>query len=116
MTTPADELRTAADKVRSLITFLGNNRGPWSVHVPDSGYPQTVNNVGVPYLVATCYEGPEIPLFTIAPYIAAMHPGVGAALADWLDTAAANAAALTWPNDFIERALAVARQINGGTQ
>ena len=47
-----------------------------------------------------------------AAYIAAMDPTVGLALADWLDTAAANAAALTWPNAFIERALTVARLIN----
>lgn len=41
-----------------------------------------------------------------------LHPEVVAALADWLSTAAANADALTWPNDFIIRALAVARAIH----
>lgn len=49
----------------------------------------------------------------VAPGITGPLAGLADPVADWLDTAAANAAALTWPNDFIERALAVARAING---
>jgi hypothetical protein len=112
--TPADELRTAAEKLRSLVTFLGDCRGPWKVGTPPSGYPQSISNVGVPYLVADTHEDPSVPVFTIAPYIAAMHPGVGLALVKWLES---------WVGiDFNEHAamagdlahaLAVARQING---
>lgn len=80
----AEELTAAAEKLRSLVTFLGDNRGPWKVGTPPSGYPQSISNKGVPYCVADCHESPDIPVFTIAPYIAAMHPGVGKALADWL--------------------------------
>jgi hypothetical protein len=85
MSTAADELRAAAEHLRSLIAFLGDNRGPWKVGTPPSGYPQSISNVGVPYCVADTHEDPSIPTFTIAPYIAAMHPGVGKALARWLD-------------------------------
>jgi len=117
MPTPAEELRTATDKLRNLVAFLGDNRGPWYVGTPKSGYPQSISNKGVPYLVADCFEDPQIPTFTVAPYIAAMHPGVGAALAKWLES---------WvdvdiredgplPEDA-QHALAVARAINGGTQ
>lgn len=115
--TPADELRAAAEKLNSLITFLGDNRGPWKVGTPPSGYPQSISNVGVPYCVADTHEDPSIPVFTIAPYIATMHPGVGKALAAWLDTAAEYAD--KWPPDhqanspFRQGALAVARAVLG---
>jgi hypothetical protein len=113
--TPAEEIRAAAEKLRGLIAFLGDNRGPWYVSAPESGYPQTVSNMGVPYLVATTYTGPEIPIFATAEYIAATHPGVGKAVAAWLES---------WdgielseggplPDDFAH-ALAVARAVNNG--
>jgi hypothetical protein len=117
--TPADELHAAADKLQSLIIFLGDNRGPWYVDTPESGYPQTINNRGVPYLVANTYEGPQIPVFTIAPYIAAMHPGVGKALTGWLTAAADHCRAdyLCCDNgpcsEIAAPALAVARQLLG---
>jgi len=108
--TPAEELRTAADKLRSLIAFLGDNRGPWKVGTPPSGYPQSISNVGVPYCVADTHEDPSIPVFTIAPYIATMHPGVGKALCAWLESAAEDAVQIG-PDPH---AVALARQINGG--
>jgi hypothetical protein len=109
MTAPADELRAAAEKLRILVAAVDHDMvaNPyWSSsehppHVYPSLYARGVDN-GL--------GGPA------GEFAAAMHPGVGLALADWLDTAAANAAALTWPNQFIERALAVARAINGGHQ
>ncbi|WP_426568132.1 hypothetical protein [Streptomyces canus] len=115
---PADELRTAATKLRSLVTFLGDNRGPWYVTIPERGYPQSISNVGVPYCVADCHEAPSIPVFTIAPYIATMHPGVGKALAQLLETAAEYVtddfpARHAYPTHVV-RAFAVARAINGG--
>jgi hypothetical protein len=106
-------LKEAADGLRSLVEFLGDNRGPWYVTIPESGYPQSISNKGVPYCVADVHESPSIPVFTIAPYIAAMHPGVGRALADWLDSwtgiELSEGAAL--PEDA-SHALAVARAIN----
>jgi hypothetical protein len=104
---PAALLRAAAEKLRSLVTFLGDNRGPWYVGTPPSGYPQSISNKGVPYCVADTHEDPSIPVFTIAPYIATMHPGVGRALADWLDAAASDAETIG-PDPH---ALTIARQI-----
>lgn len=117
MTTAADELRAAAARLRQLVTFLGDCRGPWTVGTPPSGYPQSISNVGVPYCVADTHEDPSIPVFTIAPYIAAMHPGVGKALAELLETAADYVAddSPTHPTHLV-RALDLARQINGGEQ
>ena len=59
-------------------------------------------------------EGPPIP------YIALMHPGVGHALAQWLDIAAADAD--LWPTEheattiFHAQAVMVARALNGAPQ
>lgn len=115
--TPAEELHTAAEKLNSLITFLGDNRGPWYVDTPESGYPQSINNKGVPYLVAQTFEGPEIPVFTIAPYICAMNPRVGKALAklfgDTADHMEYGSGALGHP--VIDPVLDLARAINGTT-
>lgn len=130
MSSPADELKAAADKLHSLITFLGDNRGPWKVGTPPSGYPQSISNVGVPYCVADTHEDPSIPVFTIAPYIATMHPGVGKANASLLEAAAGfvdDYPDLTRPHvddepcsdhacRIVHAALAVARAINTGGQ
>jgi hypothetical protein len=74
-------------------------------------YPQRIDNIGVPYVVASTTTDPSHPP-TIADYIAAMHPGVGAAVADWLDSAAEDAELIGADH----RALAAARQILGGEQ
>ena len=116
MTNPADELRAAAVRLRQLVTFLGDCRGPWKVGTPPSGYPQSISNVGVPYCVADTHEDPGIPVFTIAPYIATMHPGVGKALADWLDYEADLMGPGAERRGRTKHALAVARQINTGSQ
>jgi hypothetical protein len=86
--TPAAELRAAAARLRKLVADLGDNRGPWYIaNADDHPYPQSIRNVGVPYVVADTYaDPPHAP--TEAQYICAMHPGVGAALAAWLDRAA----------------------------
>lgn len=102
--TPAEELRAAAEKLRALAAEA--SEAPW-----------TVNRWGN-VESADFSEAAEVWPIQAKPgndaaYIAAMHPGVGTTLADWLHTAAANASALTWPNQFIESALAVARAING---
>ena len=114
-TTPAQELGAAAAKLRALLDDLGDNRGPWYVvHREQRLYPQRIDNIGVPYVVASTTTDPSYPP-TIADYIVTMHPGVGAALAALLDRWA-------WLGrtdpDLLNRvggpeALAVARIING---
>jgi hypothetical protein len=109
VTSPATELRTAAEKLRDLADAVTRDiaTNPYwtSTDHPPHDYPNLYargvdNGLGGP----------------AGEFAAAMGPNVGLAIADWLDQAAANAAALTWPNDFIESALAVARAINGGQQ
>jgi hypothetical protein len=106
---PADELRAAADKLRALITDLRDCRGPWYVvNRKQRPYPQRIDNIGVPYVVASTTTDPSHPP-TIADYIAAMHPGVGRAVADWLTAAADEAETIGTDPE----ALAVAQAILG---
>ncbi|MFE1109674.1 hypothetical protein ACFW5U_27825 [Streptomyces rochei] len=105
---PADELRTAAEKIRTLSKAISAPDERDQVFHAE-GTDVTQGRTGL-YDVATTQTT------ELADYIAAMHPGVGTALADWLDFEA----------DLITRvpgaelrgrsghALAVARQINGG--
>ena len=112
MTTPADELRAASARLRDLTTALGDCRGPWYVvNREQHPYPQRIDNIGVPYIVASTTTDPSHSP-TIADYICTMHPGVGKALAIWLDSAAEDAEQIGV--DF--RALDLARQINTGSQ
>lgn len=111
MTTAADELRTAAARLRDLTTALGDCRGPWYVvNREQRPYPQRIDNIGVPY-------------------ICAMHPGVGKALADHLEALADLAAAYPemahdhdrpacedYACDVMGSGIALARQINTGSQ
>lgn len=120
--TPAETLTAAAEKLRGLIVEDELPTEPWLMHPRD---PEVIVNPGGAALV-TAYTP------AIAAYIAAMHPRVAAALADWLDEAArshaalAPAAASVWrrPEQAEERdawvaaqanqsALAVARQLLG---
>lgn len=137
MSTAADELRAAAATLRKLTSDA--TPGPWQRPL-NTRYKSTVTGPLPEGERGTWLDGNDpdtgereqctVAMIPTWPngrhsrqrggrdleYIATMHPGVGTLLADWLDTAAANAAALTWPNDFIERALAVARAINTGGQ
>jgi hypothetical protein len=109
MTTPADELRTAAEKLRSLTVDatadIAANPYWGSVGFPPHEYPNLYARG-----VDNGFGGPA------GEFAAAMHPGVGLALADWLDCEAR-----TWDNpadgepvtERDEHALAVARKING---
>ncbi|MFZ3473130.1 hypothetical protein ACODT3_10650 [Streptomyces sp. 4.24] len=101
--TAADELRAAAEKLRALslaaeADVAANPYWRSDLTARPDWYANGVRN-------GLGGESGEL--------AAAMHPGVGTALADWLDTAGANADALTWPNQFVESALAVARAILG---
>ena len=105
MSTPADELRAAATKLRELATAASS--APWTVN--------TWGNVETAGLeeVAEVWPLQASPGVNAA-YIAAMGPNVGAALADWLDswTGIDLYEAGSLPEDA-RHALAVARQING---
>jgi hypothetical protein len=109
MTTPAEELRTAAEKLRSLVAAVDQDMATnpyWSSSEhPPHAYP-TLYARGVDGGLG----GPA------GAFAAAMHPGVGAALADWLDYEAGlielmGRAAAT--RGRTEHVLAVARAING---
>ncbi|MFE2407053.1 hypothetical protein ACFXDE_01780 [Kitasatospora sp. NPDC059408] len=109
---PADLLAAAAEVLREHVGYLELHgiRGPWTVHSGPSGYPQAISNVGVPLLIANTFTDPKAPPVA-ATYIALMHPGVGLALADWLDVAAVTWTNLTNANQ--DAALAVARAVLG---
>lgn len=111
-TTPAGELRAAADELRTLATAA--TPGPWT----QTGIGEHGWTVGSPttFLVETDDSDQGR---ADADYIAALHPGVGHALADWLDVEAN-----TWAGDEVhsrctpqtctsEAALAVARAVLG---
>ncbi|MPY47095.1 hypothetical protein [Streptomyces acidicola] len=111
--TPTEEITTATARLRVLTGELGDCRGPWYIDNREKRpYPQTISNKGVPYVVATTTTDPHVPPY-MALYICAVHPGVGKALADWLDSWTGielrEDAAL--PEDA-RHALAVARAIN----
>jgi hypothetical protein len=125
MTTPADELRTATDRLRKLIAaVLSEHWGdrPW--HAEECS--DTDDLSPCPCIVAQGeyreFDQPQIPPVQyvadaespeFAAYIAAMHPGVGAALAAWLEswTGIEMYEAHALPEDA-RHALAVARAIN----
>jgi hypothetical protein len=108
VTTPADELKAAAEKIRTLAMGAPANNQPWR-------YAKGLPNDSV--RTATGWEV----AYGDAPgdlrYIAAMHPGVGKAVAAWLESWTGidfrDDAAM--PEDA-RHALAVARAINGGGQ
>ncbi|MFC8553362.1 hypothetical protein ACFUMI_38300 [Streptomyces sp. NPDC057273] len=89
MPTPAEELRAAAEKLRAAAdAAVDASPLPWS-----AGHDE------------------DAPI----PYIAAMHPGVGAALAAWFESVAFRARhnGSEWVGADLHHALAVARQILG---
>lgn len=111
MTTPADELRTAAEKLRELAAKATAGICPDWIY-------SAVRHVARNCQIECSHDDhqdwgqPEWDRYADSPYIAAMHPGVGLALADWLESAAVDAEQIG-PDP---RALAVARAINGGQQ
>lgn len=108
MTTPADELRTAATRLRVLAADVpappwapgGIGDYGWTVHCGDLARDRDAISLD------TQMDNEEGRALTR--YIAAMDPGVGAALAAWLDSAAYDAE-MVGPDP---QAMAVARLIN----
>jgi hypothetical protein len=133
MTNPADELRTAAQTLRKL-TFQADG-GPWETTWRGQQYHLDGYRNGDlhpisewTYAIATwepeaSQQRAECDTAN-ADYIAAMHPGVGAALADWLkesavvhlpDTECGYCDPRRNPKRLPCPALAVARQINAAS-
>lgn len=112
MTTPADELRAAAEKLRAAADAA--TPGPWTA-TPDL----MVGGWAVAQAPLPDPEGPYFADFCReedATYIALMHPGVGQALAQWLCATACHLDANThpsWQETVAGLPLAVARAING---
>ncbi len=100
--THAEELRAAAAQLRELAQAA--TPGPWEYDPEPYGYGDDIyydvdgDNGG---WAAHAESQPT------AAYIAAMHPGVGLALAKWLEDEARDP--LCWPS-----AINLARLINGG--
>lgn len=127
--TPADEMRAAADKLRKLIAAVPSERWgdrPW--HAEECTDTDTME--GCPCIVAQGedrdFDQPQDPPIQyvadaetaeFAAYIAAMHPGVGTALAEWLDATAESLDKTThpeWQEMVAPHPLATARALLGG--
>lgn len=106
---PAEQMRLAARLLRERTALI--DPGPWAV-VPNP--PEQFGSLelvqGADWAVARAKVGEGA-------YIATMHPGVGRAVADWLEVEAA-IAARHLPDDSgaIYPALAVAREVLGTTE
>lgn len=113
MTTAADELRTAANKLLALTDAA--TPGPWATAdgtIPHGHRVGTVDKTGwVAWTGAITEERSEAD----AAFIAAMHPGVASAIAAWLQVEAFRVLH-NGRNAITHHALAVARAINGGEQ
>ncbi|MFC1260678.1 MULTISPECIES: hypothetical protein [Streptomyces] len=113
---PADELRTAAQTLRTLATEAasgsGSNRWRTKRHFPNqpgSTFTSLLTESGTPLMGGGGRNRVPYLHAPVADYIAAMHPGVGTALADLLlDQADGDD-----EGEINPWALAVARQING---
>lgn len=127
-TTPAAELRAAATKLRKLAGQADD--GPWETTWRDQQYHLDGYRDGDlhpiaewTYAIATwepkvAEERADCDTAS-ADYMAAMHPGVGAALADWLEAYADGLDKTThpgWQPTVAHLPLAVARALNGGPQ
>ncbi|MFE9317868.1 hypothetical protein ACFYNV_22615 [Streptomyces albidoflavus] len=104
---PADTLRAAAERLRELAAAaLGNDR-PWRYA---KGLPDDSVRTSTGWEVVYGQDPANLH------YIAAMHPGVGNALAAWLESWTGIEAAEDGPlPDDLRHALTVARQILGST-
>ena len=112
---PADELRAAAQLLRERATAPYVQPGPWHVHEA-YGFLRVDNDRDKTSEAWTVKSGADVAEENrgTAEWIALMHPGVGEALADWLEaTADYCTVSVTHPTHVV-RALAVARALLGG--
>ncbi|GAA3267991.1 hypothetical protein [Streptomyces lavendulae] len=115
--TPAEELQAAAALLRTTLVSAATD-GPWYATEYDVYTQNTYDfeaglgaSPGQVDIAGHGYEGGGFARLCDAQYAAAMHPGVGAALARMLEQAADALVGQDVPAD--EPALAVARQILG---
>lgn len=106
---PAETLRTAAEILRHTAQRATHEQGPrWMLGTTDTDKAAVVlDHPDQPTVLIQSYAER---LEAVNAYLVRMHPGVGLALANWLDSAAEDAKQIG--PDF--RALVVARQILGG--
>lgn len=108
--TPAEELRTAAARLRELAErAIHEDRPRWNTgHTLGSRSPVVVDHAETPSVLIETYAAR---LEAVNRYIAAMDPALGVALASWLEwqLRALDEGGIAAP----DAALAVARQING---
>lgn len=107
--TPAQELREAARLIRERAQAA--SAAPWCVRVLPARTTGTLHPSPAQYMVIAGPVNVANAGEPDAPFIAAMHPGVALALADWLDRTAAD-------DEFgevtgFDEALAVARAYLG---
>jgi hypothetical protein len=110
---PSALLLRAADRLDGLLAAMGDNRGPWYIaNEASHPYPQSIRNIGVPYVVADTFTDPSHTPDT-ARYICAMHPGTGRDFAAMLRAAAAMAEGMPEAADVsvIRTALSAARNV-----
>lgn len=108
---PTEELTAAAKLLRQRATADYVTPGPWHVHEA-FGFLRVDNDRDKTREAWTVKTGADLAEENraTAEYIALMHPGVGLALAYWLESAARDAEQIG-ADPF---ALTVARQILGG--
>lgn len=120
--TPAEELQAAATLLRTTLVSAATD-GPWHVVEYDvytvntyefeAGLGTTPNE---PDIAGHGFEGGGFSRVCDAQYVAAMHPGVGALLAELLDNYGTHLTATThpgWQETVGGPALAIARQLLG---
>ena len=112
---PAEELRAAAARLRATATAAGGDT--WQAdHFPEGTIVRRAGSTQSLFRLAADGNraaGTPYVLPAIGDQIAAMHPGVGLALADWLDDTASQLDVMPFPVTHAP-ALAVARAILGG--
>lgn len=109
-TSPADQLRAAAARLRETAE-VAQAVSPATWQITD----ERVIRCGTGLIVADRSEADPSDDVDL-PYIAAMHPGVGLALAGWFDAEATRLESAIHPDrqaEYGRHALAVARQILG---
>jgi hypothetical protein len=114
--TPADELRAAAQLIRERLMPV--TEAPWTRWTEQESVPGwdgfIVIGDDAPIDADECNPIARFYTEEDARWALLMHPGVGEALADWLETAAEYYAPGAMHPTHVVRALVVARAVLGG--
>jgi hypothetical protein len=111
MTTPADEITTAANRLLALTEAA--TPGPWATADGAIPHGHRVGTADETEWVAWTGAITEERSEADAAFIATMHPGVASAIAAWLQVEAFQVMHNGRSIATTHHALAVARQING---